>query len=1522
MSLFITKKMRVIFRLTLWFWLLLPALVYAGGKPLGENLPFVRLLTEQGISIGSVEAIHRDRDGYMWFGGFDGLARFDGYNWVLYRHDPLDPYSLSSNIVWDIYEDQQGELWLATDEGLNRFDRDLGRFTTYQQDGNKSQTSSTDYTRSIAEDAEGNLWVATFGGLVMLDKTRTRFVSYTSDEQNVQTLASNTLRKVFIDRAGVIWLGNNIAGLNRFDPHTGQVHRYAYDTTANTGSSSGAVVSIFEDRDGFLWLGLDGGGLNRLDPRTNQFEHFTYSPDNPRGLAHNIVTDIAEDAQGNLWLGTEGGLQYFDRQTREFSLYLHNPNNKNSLISSVVRSVFIDNNQDLWIGNFPSGVNFLDTSNRIFKTYRYDPDSANSLSHASVLSIEEDPQGNLWLGTDGGGLNHFDRATGQFTHYKHNPDDPHSIGADAVLGIERDYDGSLWLGTWRGGANHFDPVTGKSTNYTASPSSPARAGAIRNENVWSVLNDRQNNLWFSTIGGGLNRFNRDSKQFEVYRLQYPDNTPFDVVWKTYQDRNNRIWVGTGEGLGLYVPEQDHFIFYKNDPANASSLSFNVVLDMAEDNEGNLWVATRGGGLNKFEEKTHSFSHINQSNGLESDAVLSLAADTAGNLWMGSANGFTRFDPIRKTFHHYNERNGLQGNQFNIGAALTLRSGEMVFGGTNGFTIFNPAQLQFNSYVPPVAIVDFQIFNKPVPVMAEGSPLTKTITQTREITLNYQQSIFSFAFAAMSYRNAESNRFAYIMEGFEQEWNYVDVARRNATYTNLDSGTYVFRVKAANSQGVWNEQGTSITIHILPPPWKTWWAYTLYLLVLAGLLAAFVFEQHKQVLSERTINKRLQQLDKLKDEFLASTSHELRTPLNGIIGLAESLIDGVGGAQSSVSRSNLDMIVMSGKRLERLVNEILDFSKLKEQCLTLYPKALDLHAMINVVLSMSHSSLNGKDIQLINSIGRQVPLVYADEDRVQQVLHNLVGNAIKFTQSGVITISARALRGHLEICVSDTGIGIPEQELEKIFDSFHQVEASAERNYGGTGLGLAVSKQLVELHGGQIRVTSTPGVGSHFYFTLPLLAAREGGSEGAVVDVPGSVAEQTKVVPAAALRLPEASVVAYPANEPRAGNAQGAAKDNALFRILVVDDELVNRQVLINHLSLQHYQVVIATNAHEALEVVKNQHVDLVLLDVMMPIMSGYDVCKQLRMKHSSHELPIIFLTAKTQVNDLVTGFSLGANDFLTKPVNRDELLARVRTHLQLLEITRDLEAKVADRTAALEQKHQQLEAAYRQLEAISLSDPLTGLNNRRYLQQLIPMDVAKVQREYERRLRNMVPSKPGIDMAFFLLDVDFFKQVNDLHGHMAGDQLLIQLSALLTKTCRESDCVVRWGGEEFLIVSRFSNRDEAPLMAERVRVCIEQADFVLSDGEVLKKTCSIGYACYPFLREHPLALSWEQVIDTADRALYAAKRSGRNRSVGLMASDTLAPDNLYLRISEDVQALIEQGELEVVAKENKALVWD
>ncbi len=1499
----------------------------------GDDLRFTRLLMDQGISIGAVEVIFQDSYGYMWFGGDagSGLVQYDGYNFTIHRHIPGDPRTLSSSVVWDIYEDSSGDLWIATDAGINHFERETGYFTRPEYEYPDPRAAA--FVRAIVgddqgDDGKGDIWIGSFGGLHHLDTATGELRTYTHQPGNPNSLAADQIRTLYMDREGGLWIGTDAAGLNYLDTETGQFRRYPFTTDDTAHELNATVRRIYQTRDGIIWVGTEGG-LARLNPETGQMKLFRHNPDDPGSLSENIVGAIAEDDLGNLWVGTEHGLNYFNRETGKFSVYLHNPNQPGSLANNVVRSLLVDANKNLWVGNFPAGVNFLDRSKLAFTTYRYNPDDANSLNQSSVLSLQEDNEGNLWMGTDGGGLNHLDRETGQFEHYTHDPARAHSLSAGAVLSIEQESEHLWWLGTWGGGLNLFDDRTGKSIHYPqkTGPDAPAA-------NVWALLKDRQGTLWSGTIGGGLNRYDTETGEFIWYQpvVGDPNSLPSYVVWCLYEDHLGQLWIGTGEGLARYRPETDDFVHYTHRVDDAGSITSDVVTDITQDSQHRMWIATRGGGLNLYHPETDSFSHVDESQGLASNVAVSVVVDDHDDVWVGTTNGLSRYTPATGEIRNYNEHNGLQGNQFNIGSALKLRSGELVFGGIYGVNIFDPEAFNRTEAAPPVEIVAFEIFNKPVPVGTPDSPLTKAISQTDSITLTYEQSVFSFSFVAISYSDPEKNQYAYKLEGFEDHWNYIG-NRRTATYTNLNAGDYTFRVKASNSQGVWNEQGSSIELHILPPPWKTWWAYCLYGLLLAALIAAYVRVQHKKVAIERTINRRLQQLDKLKDEFLANTSHELRTPLNGIIGLAESLIDGVGGPQTGIAKSNLEMIVASGKRLDRLVNDILDFSQLKEQSLTLHRKPVDMHALVQVVLALSAPLVGDKKLQLVNAVGTDVPQVYADEDRVQQILHNLVGNAIKFSHSGTITVTAHlADADHLAICVHDRGIGISDEVLPHIFDAFYQMQGSLDRQYSGTGLGLAVTRQLVELHGGTVVVESKPGQGSVFSFTLPLTACGTGvdldldeadAPPLSINDSLSPVAAEDQVSHKTAQVIETTSDSASVAMDHVVQAIDVPAIDRATQHILVVDDEPVNRQVLTNHLQLQGYRVTQAMGGDEALKLMTEQHFDLVLLDIMMPQVSGYDVCRQARKDFSSHELPIIFLTAKNLENDLVTGFSLGANDFLTKPVSRDELLARVNTHLQLLEVNRNLEKKVAERTEALEQKHRELEKAYDQLEQISLSDPLTGLNNRRYLQKLIPMDIARVAREHRDQQENRWPvDEPGHDFAFFLLDVDHFKSVNDIHGHNAGDQLLIQLSALLGDISRESDCIIRWGGEEFLIVSRFSRRSEAPHMAERIRRAVADNAFTLPDGELLKKTCSIGFACYPFIGDKPPALSWEQVIDTADRALYAAKKSGRNRCVGLSSTDTTPETRLYQYISEDIRGLIERGEIAVIADNASDLVWD
>ncbi|MCP3683642.1 MAG: response regulator, partial [bacterium] len=555
--------------------------------------------------------------------------------------------------------------------------------------------------------------------------------------------------------------------------------------------------------------------------------------------------------------------------------------------------------------------------------------------------------------------------------------------------------------------------------------------------------------------------------------------------------------------------------------------------------------------------------------------------------------------------------------------------------------------------------------------------------------------FAFEFSVLNYRQSDKNQFAYKLEGFDKDWVETDYRHRRVTYTDLSHGEYIFKVKGSNDDGYWNKDGASIKLTILPPPWLTWWAYSLYTLAALALILWFIQSQRKKVKQkqkeldrEKQVSSRLRQLDRLKNEFLANTSHELRTPLNGIIGIAESLVDGMEKWSSEKIRSNLGMIASSGKRLSSLVNDILDFSKMQHRTLELAKAPVDLYAITNVVLTTSKMLLGDKDLKLVNDIDINISSVNADENRLQQIMYNIIGNAIKFTETGSVTVSAIAKEDNMEVRVADTGIGIPKEKIARVFESFEQAEGSTARVYGGTGLGLAVTKQLLELHGGEIRVESTEGTGSTFSFTLPISSEK---------------ASKLKLGEQEVSRIHNLEpIISTDSVEdiPKIEDVEPAEGD---FNILIVDDDPVNLQVLENHLSLQNYKITQALNGPEAIKLIEGgQTFDLVLLDIMMPKMSGYEVTEMLRDSHAAHELPIIFLSAKNQVADLITGFTAGGNDFLTKPISKPELLSRVKTHLQLLDINRNLEQKVRDRTAEVLRQKEEIEEQAKQLAEANL----------------------------------------------------------------------------------------------------------------------------------------------------------------------------------------------------------------------------
>lgn len=1619
-----------------WFalWLLL-----CWGSAHGDadyHVRFESLQTRNGTTLGYIDALLADSRGYLWLGGENGLVRYDGYEFRVYRNQPDTPGSLSNNTVWALVEDSGGDLWIATEGGVNRYHRERDSFSSFQQSAADGAGLSHNTVRSLHFTRSGKLLVGTFGGGGgLLDPESGQFTRLagpnTADGRNVWA--------VLEDLSGKYWFGSEGGGAWSYAPLSGAINHYHSRAGQTHHIASDTVRSISQDRAGDIWLGTDAGVYRIHSGQiSDQWQHV---PGQSASLGSNIVWDVYEDRYGDIWVATDGGgLNRLRRNSPLVRRFMHNSRDPLSISSNVVRQIIEDRAGDLWTANFPVGANVFHRAAQWVAHVRDNPDGPDGLNHPSVLALLEGSDGSLWIGTDGGGLNRL-RPDGSYA-YLLQTGDQQGLSANAVLALAQDKRGDIWIGTWGGGVNRYTPSTGQVRHYPAQPDNPS---ALSHPNIWAVLVDQYDNVWLGTEGGGLNRYNRAKDNFERIPHGKADigHTIGGIVWSLYEDHKGFIWVGTNAGLSRYDPASGHFRHWQHSEREPLGLSNNTVLSILEDRQHQIWVGTRA-GLNRLHANGETFHTIRTRDGLANDSISSILQDSDGYLWLGTNDGLARLDTASYRVRTYHQTDWARG-KFNYGAALKMRNGELLFGGVQGFLRFMPQSLQVNHFKPPVVLTDFQIFNQSQRV-EPGSPLTRSLDALDHIVLDHRQSVFSFTFAALNFYGSESNRYAYKLDGFDLNWNEIGTERK-ATYTNLGPGEYVFRVKAANNDGVWNDDGLSVRLTITPAPWRTWWAYLLYTAALAFLIRGYVVAQRRKITQARAVNERLQELDRLKDAFLANTSHELRTPLNGIIGLTESLLDGVAGDVSPQMRLNLEMIASSGRRLAYLVNDILDFSHLKSRSLQLQPEPLQLRPLVDTVLVMSRPLVGRKDLDLSNQVDARLPPVLADENRLQQILYNLIGNAIQYTDAGAVVVSAQVQQQMIRLEVRDTGVGMAPELLTRLFGTSQGNHSEA---HGENGLGLAVSKQLVELQGGEIGVESEPGNGTCVHFTLPV----------APMD------------PTALTRMPPDSEptllndAQYPAvSEDRLVPTADQQQANQRFRILLVDDEPINRQVLCNQLSLQGYSLVEAADGIEALELLDSRGpFDLVLLDMMMPQMSGHEVCARIRKRHSLTELPVIFLTAKNLIADLMDGFEVGANDFLTKPIARGELVSRVRTHLQLLDVHRHLEEKVRERTQAVEESNRVLEtldgivatinrevilerlldvllreaarlfpAADRvlywsqgrtglpfepaaslgfrpaqlqgvrmsreallsryqeeslclaediyltdarspvlpgvpapraelallvrfddqvegvlclyslsnqdafshldittlsrfhahirsallrarlmetlrtqneKLEDANLIDPVTGLRNRRYLLKYLDSDVALTLRSHRARRADQ-PLPANSDLLFFLLELDS----DPVDDQQTGERVLVQIRQIMERVFRESDFLVRWEGEAFLMVARFSNRKAAPLMAERLRRALHEHPFNSGDGRQVRRTCSIGFACFPYLPGSPLTFSWGQVVDIAEMCLLAAKRTRGDCWVGLEAHSTHETQLTYQAIATRPQQLINQNHL-------------
>jgi len=1259
-----------------------------------DNLHFERISLEHGLSQNTIYCILQDHKGFLWIGTQDGLNKYDGYDFKVYKHDPEARSSLSSSVITSIYEDHSNVLWIGTNSGgLNKFDREKETFTHYQNDPKDPKSLSGNYVSSIYEDRSGGLWIGIRDGglnkLVWSDGHPT-FSQYRNDPDDPNSLSHNYVSTMCEDQSGSLWIATYGGGLNMLvrGENASTPARFVQYKNAPHDSrslSDNFLTSLYQDSASrnTLWIGTRNG-LNKLvlnkDDGTPTFIHYGKDPNDPKNLSHNSIWSIYADQNSAFWIGTAAGLNKFipsenDGAIAAFIHYENDPNVAGTLSDNNIRTIYEDRSGILWIGTWNGGLNKLARKQKTFVHFEHSANNLQSLSHNNVRAIYADSRGGgsvLWIGTRGGGLNRLDRKRETFKQYRFAANNPKSLSHDYVWSIFEDRAGTLWIGTYGGGLNKFDraketPTGVAFTHYAYTPDNP---DDLSHKNVTPIYEDRTGMLWIGTDGGGLNLFDREKEIFKHYKhdANDPNSLSHNGVWSIYEDREDMLWIGTsGGGLNKFDRATERFTHYKNDPNDPESLSNNYVFSIYEDshNGGMLWLGTWGGGLNRFDRQTGEFVRFREKDGLPNEVVYGILEDDHGNLWLSTNKGIARFNPQTGIFKNYNVLDGLQSNEFNAGAyhKSPAPRDEMFFGGINGFNAFHPDSVKDNHYIPPLVITAFKKFDETI---------AGDISAAGEFELPYKDKYLTFEFVALDYTHPEKNQYAFMLEGFNNDWIYSGT-RRFASYTNLDPGTYVFKVKGSNNDGVWNEQGLAVKITITPPLWKTWWAYALYVLITASLLYGVRrYELNRlrlknQLQLEHVQAEKFKELDHLKSRFFANISHEFRTPLTLILGPLEQVSTKIADLGL---KHQLHTAFNNGRRLLRLINQLLDLSKLEAGGMELKTSRGNLIAFLKGIVFTFESAAQQKQITLEFQSVYDHLVAYYDVGKLEQVFYNLMANAIKFippNAGGKISVKAVKSQASLleklppnvecvRITFRDNGIGIPSELLPRIFGRFYRVERSRALDQEGTGLGLALAKEMVELHYGQISVSSEEGKGSAFIVTLPLGNAHLKPEE--IVEDVGSEqlpvsSEQLLVV---SDQLPATSI-----------------KDQASSKeiILLVEDNHDVRAFIRQQLEAD-YEVIEAVDGEEGFAKATETIPDLVISDVMMPKMDGYAFCQALKSEEKTSHIPLIMLTAKAGQESKLEGLETGVDDYLTKPFSSKELLVRVRN---LIEQRRRLRAR-------------------------------------------------------------------------------------------------------------------------------------------------------------------------------------------------------------------------------------------------------